>query len=77
MNANVYGAFQPFSVGPRNCVGKNLAWHEMRVLLVAVLLKFDLHLAEESKDWSDQGIYTLWEKKPLMCSLTPATKAWL
>jgi cytochrome P450 len=68
-------ALEPFSVGPRNCLGKNLAWHEMRVLLVTVLLHFDLQLCKDSEDWSDQKVYTLWEKKPLMCSLTPATKA--
>lgn len=47
----------------------------MRVLLVAVLLKFDLKLAEESADWADQKVYTLWEKKPLLCSMTPVSKA--
>ncbi|KAK5168273.1 uncharacterized protein LTR77_006842 [Saxophila tyrrhenica] len=67
-------ALEPFSVGPRNCLGKNLAWHEMRVLLVTVLLHFDLKLSEDSKTWSDQKIYTLWEKKPLLCSLTPCAK---
>ena len=68
-------ALEPFSVGPRNCLGKNLAWHEMRVLLVTVLLHFDLSLCEESEEWNDQKVYTLWEKKPLMCTLTPAVKA--
>ncbi|CAK4032813.1 Isotrichodermin C-15 hydroxylase [Lecanosticta acicola] len=65
-------ALEPFSFGPRNCLGKNLAWHEMRLLLTTVLLHFDLELCDESKDWTDQRIYTLWEKKPLMCRLTPA-----
>ena len=59
-----------FSTGPRNCIGKNLAWHEMRIILVTVLLHFDLHLCPESEDWSDQKVYTLWEKKPLICTLT-------
>ena len=51
---------------------QNLAWHEMRLLLVTTLLHFDLSLTEQSKQWSDQQIYTLWEKKPLMCTLVPA-----
>ncbi|KAK5946777.1 hypothetical protein PMZ80_000920 [Knufia obscura] len=63
-------AFEPFSVGPRNCLGKNLAWHEMRLLLSAVLLHFDVELCKESKDWADQKVYTLWEKPALMCKLT-------
>ncbi|KAK4507480.1 hypothetical protein PRZ48_001215 [Zasmidium cellare] len=67
-------AMEPFSVGPRNCIGKNLAWHEMRLLLCTALLSFDLELCEESWDWKDQKIYILWEKKPLMCKLTPAKR---
>ncbi|KAF7186829.1 Cytochrome P450 monooxygenase [Pseudocercospora fuligena] len=65
-------SLEPFSTGPRNCIGKNLAWHEMRLILATTLLCFDLELCEESKDWADQKIFTLWEKVPLMCRLTPA-----
>jgi len=65
-------SLEPFSVGPRNCVGKNLAWHEMRLMLATVVLYFDMELCEESRDWKDQKVYVLWEKKPLMASLTPA-----
>ncbi|POS74303.1 cytochrome P450 [Diaporthe helianthi] len=64
--------FQPFHVGPRNCIGKNLAYIEMRIILARVLWNFDLELAEESRDWlSRQKIYTLWEKSPLYVYLTP------
>ena len=44
--------------------------HEMRLLFATVILHFDLKLADESKAWVDQKVYTLWEKKPLMCTLT-------
>lgn len=44
----------------------------MRLLLVTMLLHYDLTLTEESKQWSDQQIFTLWEKKPLLCTLVPA-----
>lgn len=44
----------------------------MRLLLVTMLMHFDLTLTEESERWSDQEIYTLWEKKPLLCTLVPA-----
>ncbi|KAK5120491.1 hypothetical protein LTR85_006146 [Meristemomyces frigidus] len=64
-------ALEVFSHGPRNCLGKNLAWHEMRLLLATIVLHFDLQLCEESLDWTDQRVYTLWEKKPLWCTLTP------
>ncbi|CAI6339310.1 unnamed protein product [Periconia digitata] len=58
--------FQPFSHGPRNCLGKNLAYHEMRIILATVLWHFDLELCEESNSWSDQKSYILWEKPELM-----------
>ncbi|KAM0697135.1 hypothetical protein Q7P36_003206 [Cladosporium allicinum] len=64
-------ALEPFSVGPRNCLGKNLAWHEMRLLLATVMLNFDMKLCEESREWGDQKVFTLWEKKPLMATLKP------
>ncbi|KAI3400197.1 hypothetical protein diail_4082 [Diaporthe ilicicola] len=64
--------FQPFHIGPRNCIGKNLAYIEMRIILARVLWNFDLKLADESKDWlSRQKIYLLWEKGPLNVYLTP------
>ncbi|QIX02012.1 hypothetical protein AMS68_007529 [Peltaster fructicola] len=66
---------EPFSVGPRNCLGKNLAWHEMRILLATVLLEFDLTLLPECNDWVDvQKVYTLWDKNPLWCTLTKAQR---
>ncbi|EMF09938.1 cytochrome P450 [Sphaerulina musiva SO2202] len=65
------GAAEPFGTGPRNCIGKNLAWHEMRLVLSSVLLQFDLELCPESDGWFDtQKIYLLWGKPPLMCKLT-------
>ncbi|RDW74643.1 cytochrome P450 [Aspergillus mulundensis] len=60
---------QPFSVGPRNCLGRNLAFAEMRVILARVLWNFDLELCEESSNWVDQKSYVLWEKPGLMCRL--------
>ncbi|KAF2215047.1 hypothetical protein CERZMDRAFT_37216 [Cercospora zeae-maydis SCOH1-5] len=65
---------EAFSVGPRNCLGKNLAWHEMRLILVTVLHAFDLKLCAESEQWRDQRSYTIWEKKPLMVQLSPAKR---
>ncbi|KAI0012831.1 cytochrome P450 monooxygenase-like protein [Xylariaceae sp. FL0662B] len=64
-------ALQPFYFGLRNCLGMGLAWHEMRLLLAKVLYNFDLELCAESRDWSDQKVYVLWQKKPLMCRVIP------
>lgn len=66
-------AIEPFHVGPRNCVGKNLAWHEMRLFFVAAFAFFDLELAPESKNWlSENQVFTVWQKPPLYCRIRPA-----
>ncbi|GAB7353329.1 hypothetical protein MBLNU459_g3822t2 [Dothideomycetes sp. NU459] len=64
-------ALQPFHVGPRNCIGRNLAFFEMRLLMALLLFKFDLELTSESKNWSRHKVYLLWEKPALMIKLTP------
>ncbi|KAF2665384.1 cytochrome P450 ClCP1 [Microthyrium microscopicum] len=67
-----HAVFQPFSVGPRNCIGKNLAYAEMRMILTRVLFDFDLELDERSKDWTTaQKAYKIWEKPPLWMKITP------
>ncbi|KAF8867033.1 putative cytochrome P450 monooxygenase [Acephala macrosclerotiorum] len=62
-------ASQPFSLGPRNCLGKSFAYNEMRVILARVLWNFDLVLEKESASWNEQKTFTLWEKGALMCRL--------
>lgn len=65
-------ASQPFSFGPRNCLGQNMAWHEMKMILGTLVLKFDLELCAESRAWgNNRKAYTTWEKIPLMVRLTP------
>ncbi|OAA45480.1 cytochrome P450 ClCP1 [Metarhizium rileyi] len=65
------GILQPFHLGPRNCLGKNLAYAEMRLILARVVYNFDMRLAPGSSGWLNQRSYTLWEKNPLMVHLTP------
>lgn len=62
-------ARQPFSVGPRNCIGKNLAFSEMRQILARVLWNFDLEMVDKDLDWPNQKAYTVWQKGPLVCSI--------
>ena len=50
------GAFIPFSYGPFNCVGKQLALHEIRVVVVALLQRFRVRRAREDvsvEEWWD------------------------
>ena len=62
-------AFQPFSWGPRNCIGKNLAYSQMRLVLARVLWNFDIELCAESKDWDQQKILGFWQAGPLWVKL--------
>ena len=39
-------AFIPFSFGPANCVGKNLAMLEMRLVLCHIMQKLNLRFAD-------------------------------
>ncbi|KAK1500557.1 averantin oxidoreductase [Colletotrichum tamarilloi] len=41
---------QPFSYGLRRCIGKNLTYHEMRLILAIVLWKFDIELADKNSN---------------------------
>ncbi|WYZ44180.1 hypothetical protein EsH8_VII_000616 [Colletotrichum jinshuiense] len=68
-------ALQPFHIGPRNCLGRNLAYVEMRIILARLLWSFDLVLADDSRDWMErQKIYTLWEKGSLNVYLKPVVR---
>ncbi|KAK8029628.1 hypothetical protein PG993_010919 [Apiospora rasikravindrae] len=65
-------ATQAFSLGPRGCIGRNLAMAEMRLILARVLWNFDIQLCAESKGWKEsQKTYNVWDKTPLMVTLTP------
>ena len=59
-------AVQPFSVGPRQCISKNLAWAELRLILARLLWAFDIEATEAGKRvrWEDQRTWMLWEKLP-------------
>lgn len=41
-------AFRPFSIGPRSCVGRTMAYAEMKVLLVRMTWLYDMRLKEGS-----------------------------
>jgi len=60
---------QPFSLGPRGCLGRNLAYAEMRCILARMVWEFDLMLDERSDGWMKQKVFTLWEKGPLWVQL--------
>ncbi|KAI0860486.1 isotrichodermin C-15 hydroxylase [Xylaria cubensis] len=73
---NKLEALQAFNVGPRNCIGRNLAYAEMRIILARLIFDFDLKLDPGSENWIErQKAYTLWDRVPLGVYLTPVREA--
>ncbi|KAI1503322.1 P450 monooxygenase No.1 [Biscogniauxia marginata] len=69
-----FDAMQPFSTGPRNCIGRNLAYAEMRLVLAKLLYNFDITLDDSSAGWLEtQKAYSVWDKPQLNVHLKPVT----
>ena len=71
---------QPFSVGPRNCIGVNLAYAEIRLVLGRLLWNFDLQLPVQRGSLQDevliferQKTYALWEREPCRVGIAIAS----
>ncbi|KAK2005205.1 cytochrome P450, partial [Colletotrichum eremochloae] len=65
-------AVEPFSVGPRNCIGRNLAYAEIRMVLARLVWNFDIELSPKDKHWAvGQKMYTFWDKPELHVLLKP------
>lgn len=57
---------QPFSIGPRSCMGQHLAWAEMRLIMAKLLWTFDFEAVEDKRlRWEDLRTFLLVEKKPV------------
>ncbi|KAH6635931.1 cytochrome P450 [Chaetomium tenue] len=65
-------AMQAFGYGPRDCLGQNMAWHEMRLVVGRLFYGFDLEVCGESLGWVRQRAFILWEKKPLFVKVRKA-----
>lgn len=64
------GCVKAFSFGPRNCIGKNLAYSEMRVIMSRLLWNFDITLVKGYERWPyDLRVFSVWDKTPLMVTL--------
>jgi len=67
-------AFLPFSIGPANCAGKNLAWMEMRMLVCLMVSRLDIKPdpSYNPKQWYDDLYdYFVMTKGSLPAVLSP------
>ncbi|KAF9565398.1 cytochrome P450 [Agrocybe pediades] len=67
-------AFLPFSVGPENCAGKNLAYLEMRMAMCTIISRLDMKFADgyDPKDWFvDMMDFFVTKKGVLPTNITP------
>ncbi len=63
-------ACQPFSVGLTDCIGKSLAWAEMRVLVAKLIWAYILEMpANSSFCWEKQRMMMIVEKDPLWLAI--------
>ncbi|KAG6356107.1 hypothetical protein INS49_015492 [Diaporthe citri] len=70
-------AFQPFSSGPRACLGINLAYLEPRITLAKIIFAYDLELvSREIEDWNRSCTsFGLWRKPGLLVKFHPRNGA--
>ncbi|KAI9643758.1 hypothetical protein NHQ30_007107 [Ciborinia camelliae] len=62
---------QAFSAGPRICMGRNLAWAELRLIITRLLWAFDFEAAGQVLRWDQLRTFLLVEKKPLEIRIRP------
>ncbi|KAI6600232.1 hypothetical protein MCOR12_004749 [Pyricularia oryzae] len=68
-------AFRPFAAGPRDCIGKNLAYAEMRVVVARMLWSYDMELLPGQSEWlSSQRSFLVFDKGQLNVKLTPVVR---
>ncbi|RMJ29047.1 Cytochrome p450 [Aspergillus sp. HF37] len=61
---------QPFSYGPRTCLGIKLTQAETRVTLAKLLWHFDVEVLPESRDWRESSRGTVaWHRRALKCRM--------
>ncbi|KAM6505317.1 hypothetical protein FSOLCH5_014545 [Fusarium solani] len=65
-------ASRPFSLGPRACLGVNLAYLEAKMTLAARVYSYDWELVDKDLDWLGQvKLLTFWRKPELLVRFHP------
>lgn len=69
---DVKDASQPFSLGPRACLGINLAYLEMRIIIAKMVYHFDWELVNTDVDFFKEAkLFLLWKKPAVMVRFHP------
>jgi cytochrome P450 len=66
-------AFFPFSLGPRQCTGREIAWSQNRLFLGKVLWAFDIEgIREHEKSYDkDFSAHAMWNRPELYVRYIP------
>ncbi|KAI1339861.1 putative cytochrome P450 [Xylariaceae sp. FL0016] len=65
----------PFLIGPRMCIGVNLAWMEMRIVLAKLVWSFDWSLENAELDLVNESkLFQLWLKMEVNVKLVDARR---
>lgn len=79
-STDIKSGMQPFSLGPRGCIGKNLSYMEMRVILARLVWNFDVVSTDGAWQWDPEGemkhmkAYTTWQKPDLNARVVRAQR---
>ncbi|KAF5857307.1 hypothetical protein ETB97_005956 [Aspergillus alliaceus] len=66
---------KPFTAGPRECIGKSLAYAEMQLVTARLLWNFDIQLQDRQDDWVQrQRTFVVHEKRTVDGQV--ATEGW-
>lgn len=71
------GASNAFSLGPRGCIGRNLSYMEMRLIIGKLLWHNDVSMYGDNEVWNPRNdyqnmvVYSNWIKPSLKLKLTP------
>lgn len=57
--------FQPFSVGPKNCIGKGLAIAEIKLIIARFVERFEFELLDDGFEVEGQKSYLFRNRPPL------------
>ncbi|KAL8708612.1 MAG: hypothetical protein Q9220_006548 [cf. Caloplaca sp. 1 TL-2023] len=73
---DVKEASQPFSLGPRGCLGRNFAELEMSLILAKLNFKYDLEMVNKGLDWEGEShMHVMWWKPELRVKFVEREKA--